>query len=315
MGDGAGVRLYTQTSALWYSTAIPTFAGLPNHSKLRVLMPPTPAENQSQGSTGVVELRPIANLHEHRACVALQREIWGAEFDEIVPASLMLAASHVGALSIGAFTQSGELVGFVFGLTGPHDGELVHWSHMLGVRASMRDHGIGRSLKESQRRTLAQLGIRRMYWTFDPLQAKNAHLNLNRLGARVIDYVPDMYGESLSPLHHAIATDRVVVECSTESYADDGARPDTVNAPMLTPFAKAGDVTLNGGSPVQVLIEVPWDLQSVVSESPAKAGQWRSATRSHFQWALSNDYAVTGLQRDATAQRAFFVIRRSDSTG
>ncbi len=261
-----------------------------------------------------IELRVLETLSEHRACVALQREVWSAEFDEIVPASLMLAAGHVGALSIGAYSAAGELVGFVFGLTGQKDGEVVHWSHMLGVRASARDQGIGRGLKECQRSLLARRGIGRMYWTFDPLQARNAHLNLNRLGARVIEYVTDMYGSTQSPLHHAIATDRVVVECSTNPA--DAARaltePRAINErPVFTPFPREGDVRSNGGAPMAALIEVPWDLQDVVVESAAKAGEWRNATRLHFQWALSNQYAVTGLHRDAGARRAFFMIDRA----
>jgi predicted GNAT superfamily acetyltransferase len=260
-----------------------------------------------------IELRPIETLSGHRECVALQREIWGTEFDEIVPASLMLAAGHVGALSIGAYTAAAELVGFVFGLTGQKDGVAVHWSHMLGVRAEVRDQGIGRSLKEHQRSTLAARGIKRMYWTFDPLQARNAHLNLNRLGARVIEYVADMYGSSQSPLHHAIATDRVVVACPT---TPDQIRVSTETLaieerPVFTPFPRPGDILSNGERPKAGLIEVPWDLQDVVAQSAATAGEWRSATRRHFQWALTNRYDVIGLHRDATARRAFFIIERS----
>ena len=151
-----------------------------------------------------------------------------------------------------------------------------------------------------------------MYWTFDPLQARNAHLNLNRLGARVIEYVADMYGSSQSPLHHAIATDRVVVVCSTAS--ENGARggaivPKLEGRAILTPFPKPGDVSSNGVA--AKLIEVPWDLQDVVADSPVRAGEWRAATRQHFQWALANGYAVTGLHRDSNTRRAFFMIERS----
>ena len=276
--------------------------------------PSNPEGRTAYASTLHIALRPIETLSEHRACVVLQREIWGEEFDEIVPASLMLAAGHVGALSIGAYTGDGELVGFVFGLTGQKDGKAVHWSHMLGVRASMRDLGIGRALKECQRSMLSARGITTMYWTFDPLQARNAHLNLNRLGARVIEYVADMYGTSQSPLHHAIATDRVVVECSTapENVVRGPGIVGTVEERvMLSPFPQPGDVSSNGVYPSRALIEVPWDLQEVVADSPVKAREWRSATRRHFQWALQNRYAVTGLHRDSNARRAFFMIERS----
>jgi predicted GNAT superfamily acetyltransferase len=303
---------------LWYSSTPTTLAETPfllvQMPSLHAADPSKPEGRTAHASTLHIALRPIETLSEHRACVVLQREIWGDEFDEIVPASLMLAASHVGALSIGAYSGDGELVGFVFGLTGQKNGNAVHWSHMLGVRASMRDLGIGRGLKECQRSMLAARGITSMYWTFDPLQARNAHLNLNRLGARVIEYVADMYGASQSPLHHAIATDRVVVECSTGTDNDVRA-PANVGAVdervILTPYPRSGDVSSNGVFPSRALIEVPWDLQEVVADSPVKALEWRSATRHHFQWALQNRYAVMGLHRDSEARRAFFIIERS----
>ena len=95
------------------------------------------------------------------------------------------------------------------------DGKPIHWSHMLGVREDVRGMGVGRHLKEMQRAELARRGITRVLWTFDPLQARNAHLNFNRLGVRLIDYVENMYGITASPLHHGLATDRLVVMLPT----------------------------------------------------------------------------------------------------
>ena len=102
------------------------------------------------------------------------------------------------------------MIGFVYGLTGFYDKRFVHWSHMLAVRPEVRDHGIGRRLKEYQRQLLVEAGIDWMYWTTDPLVARNAHLNLNRLCAKVREYVPDMYGDTGSILH-STGTDRFVL--------------------------------------------------------------------------------------------------------
>lgn len=265
-------------------------------------------------SLAVVQIRAVESLADHRACACLQREIWGAEFDEVVPASLMLAAGHVGALTIGAFGPDGTLLGFVFGLTGVKNGELVHWSHMLGVRPDARDRGVGRRLKEFQRAALAERGIGLMYWTFDPLQARNAHLNINRLGARVIEYVADMYGASQSPLHHDLATDRLVVECPTLADADrlaNGTPGRCLEDPVFTPFPQTGDAMPAEATPPRALLEVPWDLQDVVADSITVALQWRQATRQHFQWALEHGYGITCLHRDSAARRVFFVIERA----
>jgi chorismate synthase len=285
------------------------------------IVPFVASESMSNSSGGDIsleqlEIRPVTSLAEYRACVDLQREIWGDEFGEVVPASLMLAGAHVGGLTLGAFVPGEGLLGFVFGLSGLRHGETVHWSHMLGVRERARDHGVGRRLKEAQRAGLAQLGIERMFWTFDPLQARNAHLNLNRLGVRIVEYLVDMYGPSQSILHHALATDRFVVESSTQPHVSNGRAQQNPLAPLVpifTPFPRPDDAPSGEGAPSTGLIEIPWDLQEVAAESAKAAGVWRAATRSYFQWALKSGYEVVGLYRDAGARRAFFVIEKSSS--
>src|ERR1041385_2041149 len=115
-------------------------------------------------------------------------------------------------LPAASFDARDRLVGFVFGMTGVERGRLVHWSDMLAVRPDLRDHGIGRRLKEFQRDTLLAMGVGLVYWTFDPLVARNAHLNFNRLGVRVSEYVIDMYGSDTdSALHRGLGTDRFIV--------------------------------------------------------------------------------------------------------
>ena len=148
------------------------------------------------------------------------------------------------------------------------DGTLVHWSHILGVRESARNAGVGRLLKEFQRAELARRGIARMYWTYDPLVAKNAHLNLNLLGARVVEYVRDMYGTTSSPLHNGLATDRLIVSCATTSNADRSARAFAPQPPHASGAharaARDGDVTAIpdalAHAPV-LLVEIPVDFQ------------------------------------------------------
>jgi predicted GNAT superfamily acetyltransferase len=286
------------------------------------IVPSAASESLTGGSRGGVsleqlEIRRVTSLSEFRGCVSLQKEVWGDEFGEVVPASLMLAAAHIGGLTIGAFVPGEGLVGFVFGLTGLRHGETVHWSHMLGVREAARDHGVGRRLKEAQRSALAELGIERVFWTFDPLQARNGHLNLNRLGVRVVEYVVDMYGTSQSTLHHALATDRLVVESSTRPRESNGRTPHHASAasiPVFTPFPRPEDASSREGIPSTGLIEIPWDLQQVAEESANTARVWRTATRSHFQWALKSGYEVVALHREAETCRAFFVIENPNSS-
>ena len=262
-----------------------------------------------------LEVREIASLVEYHACVALQVEVWGEEFER-VPASMLQVASYVGGLCLGAFTTEGELCGFVFGLAGAIDGQPTHWSHLLGVKASARNLGVGRLLKEHQRRLLASRHIPAMCWTFDPLIAKNAHLNLNLLGARVVRYVPDMYGTTESPLHHGLATDRLLVSCPTahgEHARSSELGTHHASAPLLTPAPQPGDVVLRRGGrePAKLRIEVPTDFRQLIARSPAIAIAWHHALREHFLWALGAGYVVTGLHRDVLNSRSFYTLQAS----
>jgi chorismate synthase len=261
-----------------------------------------------------IHIRPVTSRQEFAACAALQAEVWGSEYNDVVPASIMqVATKYVGGLVLGAFTDADELVGFLFGLTGVDGGEIVHWSHMLGVRDVARDLGIGRMLKEAQRAELAKRGVNRMSWTYDPLIARNAHLNLNRLGARVTAYVPNLYGASSSPRHNGIATDRFIVTLDTHAEAPsaDAFVPASEPLPVLTRVPQAGDTAVDLSAPPPALwIEIPADFQQVIERAPADAVAWRETVRTHFQWALGLDYEVTGLQRDPVSSRTFYLLRR-----
>jgi predicted GNAT superfamily acetyltransferase len=263
-----------------------------------------------------VSYRAFATHDDAVACVELQGEIWGSEFDR-VPASLIKVAAAIGGLAIGAFDASGTLVGFVFSLAGMRDGQPIHWSHMLGVREDVRGMGVGRHLKELQRQEIARRGIARVLWTFDPLQARNAHLNFNRLGVRVVDYVENMYGITASPLHHGLATDRLVVMMPT-TLGNGTARPawhENGTVPVLTPFPRPGDILVDlDDTPVPaVLIEIPYDLQDIIARAPDVAGTWRQATRSSFLRAIKHQYDVVGLKRDLTTNRAFYELVASNA--
>jgi chorismate synthase len=266
-------------------------------------------------ATAALQVRAVASIAEYHACVVLQREVWGEDF-ESVPASMLQVATYVGGLCLGAFLPDGELCGFVFGLAGEIDGRPTHWSHLLGVRESARNLGVGRLLKEHQRQVLASRGIPEMCWTFDPLIAKNAHLNLNLLGARVVRYVPDMYGTTASPLHHGLATDRLLLSCATTRSASpsgDTGATDYAAAPMLTPAPQPGDRLLpgDGRRPPALRIEVPTDFRQLIARSPETAVAWHDALRGHFLWALGAGYVVTGLHRDPLTSRSFYTLQAS----
>lgn len=162
-------------------------------------------------TTETVSIRPCQGLEELRACVALQKDAWKFSDAELMPARLFVVAEKIGGQVIGAFA-GGELIGFAVALPGVRGGHCYLHSQMLAVHEPYRDQGIGRRLKLFQREEALRRGFELMEWTFDPLEIKNAYLNIEKLGAVARRYTVNQYGASSSPLQGGLPTDRLVAE-------------------------------------------------------------------------------------------------------
>ena len=251
-----------------------------------------------------VVVRHLETQEEYAECVRVQAEVWGSGFAELVPAAMLRVAQKVGGVAAGAFAPGGRMLGFVFGLTGVRDGRLVHWSDMLAVRDEARGRGLGQRLKHFQKATVRALGAETMLWTYDPLAARNAHLNLTVLGARVTEYVRDMYGtETGSALHAGIGTDRFVVAWDLTG-AHSGPPPPAA-LPADAPVANAA----LPDAPV-VRVAVPDDLEGLLAGAPDDARRWREETRRAFVFYLARGYAVVGFGRGPDAGRAYYWLAR-----
>ena len=274
---------------------------------------------------GIV-IRRVETQAEYEECVRLQDETWGAGFNERVPSTLLRISQYIGGVTAAAFRgpeAGAPMVGFVFGMTGVRHGELVHWSDMLAVRAEARDHGIGRRLKLYQRSLVKEIGVNQILWTYDPLVSRNAHLNLNILGARVIEYVSDMYGaDTGSALHEAIGTDRFVVawdvggEAGKRGSGDvrggeevsgqagtlgrwDASLEAAISSEVMPrpPHAPTSGLPRLPASPLESLIAIPGDIQEVIATAPEIAREWRESTRAAFLRHMGDGYRVTGFHR------------------
>lgn len=272
--------------------------------------PGVPEQSFKRTGMNPIMIRSLERHEEFEECVRVQEAIWGRDFSERVPTAILKVSARLGGVIMGAFADDDRMVGFVFGITGMEDGRPVHWSDMLAVLPSHRGRGIGRRLKEKQREHLMALGVERVYWTFDPLEALNAHLNLMRLGGWSDEYVEAMYGASDSPLHSGIGTDRLVVTWDLTSpdvasllspRATDFSIPfpELEDAPMAVEGGFSSDV-LEPSTPrlelrsTVLLLAVPSDIQGLKEAYPNTARRWRETTRQAFQAYLSKGWVVRG---------------------
>jgi hypothetical protein len=163
-------------------------------------------------------VRKCESMEEFHRCVELQRRVWGEADLEVEPATMFVVAAQTGGQTLGAFA-GGRLVGFTLAVAGLRGRVPYLHSHMTGVDNEYRDRGVGRMLKLFQREEALGRGIRLIQWTFDPLELRNAHFNLNRLGVICREYHANLYGVTTSPLHRGLATDRLVAESGDHRVA------------------------------------------------------------------------------------------------
>jgi predicted GNAT superfamily acetyltransferase len=162
-------------------------------------------------AAGSITIRKCEALDEMRACFALQKEVWNFTDAELVPVRIFVLAAKIGGHVLGAF-DGAELVGFALAIPGMRGGHSYLHSHMLAVRQQYRNRGLGRRMKLLQREDALARGIDLMEWTFDPLEIKNAYLNIEKLGAIARRYNVDQYGITSSPLQGGLPSDRLVAE-------------------------------------------------------------------------------------------------------
>jgi predicted GNAT superfamily acetyltransferase len=229
-----------------------------------------------------IEIRHCRSLEEYKECVRLERLTWGEEIT--VPAAIFVVAEHSGGQILGAF-DGGKLVGFTLGLAGLRQAQHFIHSHMTAVLPEYQNRGVGRRLKLFQRQDALKRGIPLVEWTFDPLELKNAHFNLVRLGAVVRRYFPDCYGVTESPLHAGLPTDRLVAEWWLDSERVKGI---------------LADDPLPGGGKTE-RIAVPADIAEIKSGDRATGARIQSEVREKFLDSFRRSYVATSIESSGAA--------------
>lgn len=259
-------------------------------------------------------IRECVSLDELDACIRLQREVFGLPDLEVSPQRHLIVSRHAGGWTLGAFVSDGHeserLVGFVHHLAAVRGNEIFGYSHMMAVAPDYQNQGVGARLKWSQReRSLAE-GRSRIKWTWDPMQARNAHFNLNRLGVTVSSYGENFYGTdySASPALRSdkprgIDSDRLFAEWQLGSARVAALAPQR-SSPALH--------TLTAAPAVEIVIPSEWT--KMVKHDPAMARAEQLRVRSEFQKAFAEGLVAAGFERSPTAPRyLLFEAKKSES--
>jgi predicted GNAT superfamily acetyltransferase len=232
-------------------------------------------------------IRPCRTIAELASCVALQKAIWGYADYEVYPLRLFVNLGHIGGHVIGAFTATGEMVGFVASMPAWRDGARYYHSLSLGVLPEHENQGLGRALKLKQRDEALRAKISRIEWTFDPLRAKNAFFNIMRLGGVARRYSPDHYGPVESRLQQGLPSDRLVCEWWL-------SHPRVRRALRGLPPRPASKTPM---------AEVVLDFQSLAESRPEEARALQAALRGKLQRHFARGLVVTDVVREEKCAR------------
>jgi predicted GNAT superfamily acetyltransferase len=285
-----------------------------------------------------ITYRDLTSLDDFAVVVDLEREIWGPGYDDVVPVPILAVSVHSGGILIGAFDEdrskasgsspaesSGErMVGFVYSLPGIKDGKPTQWSHMAGVLPAYRSRGLGYELKLLQRERALQAGLDLVQWTYDPLQAMNAHLNFAKLGVVVAEYAVNLYGASGSPLHGGNPTDRFVADWwirmphvqrrlapAALAMRDQGV----AESARINRAAPAGewrtcvdvDLALDAR---RLAVEIPMGFTDMLAKAPDLALAWRLATREIFTTYFARGYRTVEFFLDRPSRKGSYLLVR-----
>ncbi len=249
----------------------------------------------AQNTAAEIEVRDCATFEEFDRCIELQREAFALPDLEVTPRRHLIVTRRAGGWTLGAFSGR-EMVGFVHhmvAVTG--EGEVIGYSHMMAVARAYQNHGVGARLKWAQRARALGEGQRLIRWTWDPMQARNAHFNLNRLGVEVRSYAVNFYGTDYITMPReetvngvSLDSDRLFAEWSLDSA-------------RVGRLAEGGPVDY-APAPAQT-IEIPSDWATLVRQDKARARREQLRVRAEFQDAFTAGLVCAGFQRDETRPR------------
>jgi len=265
-----------------------------------------------------VAIRQVTTIPEYLACQDVQRKAFRLTDDTyVVPVATLVGANLHGGLVHAAFQEINgkeRLIGFSFAFLGRVKGKLCLYSQITAVDPDIQAGGVGTNLKNFQRDWARDQGISVIAWAFDPLQSMNAHLNLNKLGATVVDYVEDMYGPRTDGLSRGVPSDRLIVEWPTTPSPRYVVPPDApaINATAIKDGVRICEsYSLEHDEPA-LLFEIPDDIVRIKQTDEAAGLHWNHVVRAVFEAYLARGYTSSALvvQKDGEERRCFYLFHK-----
>ena len=271
------------------------------------------------------KIRLARTRTDFEACISLQRAVWGLADLEITSAIQLIATVHAGGFLHLAESNDGTIVGFAYVFPALRGGIPHLHSDMLAVLPDLQARGLGARLKWAQREEALARGVSLISWTYDPMQARNANLNLRRLGAQAPQFVADFYGRTSSALHHGLPTDRLLVRWDLESkrVQECAALGEPARTVAPPPHPRVNEVKWQAGWPVsseprldlqdpELLLEIPPDWDTLCQAAPVMAQDWHGKVRRALQAYLGRGYAAVDFApaEERGRRRPLYLLRK-----
>jgi chorismate synthase len=272
-----------------------------------------------------IVVRPARSRADYEAGVLLQRAVWGLEDIEITSAIQLIATTHAGGMLHVAETSEGRTVGFAYAFPALRGGSPHLHSDMLAVLPEYQQRGVGVRLKWAQREEALARGLSFITWTFDPMQARNANLNLRRLAGTATEFLENFYGVTTSSLHHGLPTDRLLVrwDLSSPRVVERLSQGDPPRSAAAPPSPRINDVKWQAGWPVssdpqldldapELLLEIPPEWDILCRAAPRVADGWQAKVRQALQAYLGRGYVAADFAstQEGGRRRPLYVLRR-----
>ena len=259
---------------------------------------PDQKTDEAAGPRAEIEIRDCVTMREYDECIALQREAFALPDMEISPRRHLIVTRRAGGWTLGAFAGGGEMVGFVHHLVAVSaENEIIGYSHMMAVARGYQNKGVGAKLKWAQRERALREGRKFIKWTWDPMQARNAHFNLNRLGVTVRSYAVNFYG-----------TDYITVPREEEGGA--GLDSDRLFADWQLDSQRVEELARGGAhvrkSAPAAAIEIPPDWPALIARDAGAARREQLRVRAEFEEAFAAGLVCAGFERDEARPRYLF---------